>query len=100
MVDVKPLPIIPTSNSIDILLKIKEIVNNNLEIRSIGRALEIGRDYIKSMILHSNVLWEMSRNINLFQHVEPNVGLSSKEKFELIDQIDKWINIMNKKQPS
>ena len=100
MVDVKPLPIIPTSNSIDILLKIKEIVNNNLEIRSIGRALEIGRDYINSMILHSNVLWEMSRNINLFQHVEPNVGLSSKEKFELIDQIDKWINIMNKKQPS
>ncbi len=100
MVDVKPLPIIPTSNSIDILLKIKEIVNKDFEIRSIGRALEIGRDYIKSMILHSNVLWDMSRNINLFQHVEPNVGLSSKEKFELLEQIDRWINIMNKKQPS
>ena len=52
------------------------------------------------MILHSNVLWDMSRNINLFQHVEPNVGLSSKEKFELLEQIDRWINIMNKKQPS
>lgn len=94
----KPLPIIPTSNSLDILLVIKDIVNQDYDIRSIARALEIARDYIKSMILHSNVLWEMSRIVNLYRVVEPNVGLSSKEKFELTEQIEKWINLISKIQ--
>ena len=99
-VEVKTLPIIPTSNSLDILLVIKDVVNNNYDIRSIGRALEIGRDYIKSMILHSKILWEMSRYVNIYQRIEPNVGLSSKEKIDLIEQIDKWINLTTKIQSS
>ena len=97
-VRVKPLPLIPTSNSLDILLVIKDIVDQDYDIRSIARALEIARDYIKSMILHSNLLWEMSRYVNLYQRVEPKVGLSSKEKFELIEQIEKWINLISKTQ--
>ena len=99
-VDLKPLPTLPTSNSLDILLAIKNIVNQDYDIRSIGRSIEIARDYIKSMILHSNVLWEMSRYVNLYQRVEPNVGLSSNEKFELVEQIEKWINLMSKRQSS
>ena len=98
LVELKILPTIPTSNSLEILLVIKDIVNDNYDIRSIGRALEIARDYIRSMILHSNVLWEMSRYANLYQNVEPNVGLSSKEKFELLEQIEKWINLMSNVQ--
>ncbi len=94
----KPLPIIPTRNSLDILLVIKDIVNQDYDIRSIARALEIARDYIKSMILHSNVLWEMSRYVNFYQNVEPNKGLSSKEKLELTEQIEKWINLISKIQ--
>ncbi len=100
LVDVKTLPIIPTSNSLEILLTVKNIVNQDYDIRSIGRALEIARDYIRSMILHSHVLWEMSRYVNLYQKVEPNVGLSSKEKFELGEQIKKWINLMSNVQSS
>jgi len=99
-VGIKTLPIIPTSNSLEILLVIKEIVNQDYDIRSIGRALEIARDYIRSMILHSHVLWEMSRYVNLYQKVEPNVGLSSKEKFELGEKIEKWINLMSNVQTS
>jgi hypothetical protein len=95
LVDVKILPSIPTSNSLEILLVIKEIVEKNYDIRSIGRALEIARDYIRSMILHSNVLWEMSRYVNLYLRAEPNFGLSSNEKFELLEQIEKWINLMS-----
>lgn len=95
---VKPLPLIPTSNSLNILLVIKDIVDQDYDIRSIARALEIARDYIKSMILHSNLLWEMSRYVNLYQRVEPKVGLSSKKKFELIEQIEKWINLISKTQ--
>ena len=92
----KPLPVIPTSNSIDILVVIKEIVNQDYDIRSIARSLETARDYIKSMILHSNILWEMSRYANLYRDVEPNVGLSSKEKSVLLEQIEKWINFIIK----
>jgi len=99
-VELKLLPAIPTSNSLDILLAIKNIVIQDYDVKSIGRAIEIARDYIKSMILHSNVLWEMSRFANLYRHAEPNVGLSSKEKFELVEQIDKWINLISKIQPS
>ena len=94
-VDVKILPTIPTSNSLEILHVIKDIVEKDYDIRSIGRALEIARDYIRSMILHSNVLWEMSRYINIYLRTKPNVGLSSKEKFELLEQIEKWINLMS-----
>jgi len=100
LVEVKTLPIIPTSNSLDILLVIKDIVNRDYDIISIGRALEIARDYIKSMILHSNILWEMSKFVNLYQRSEPNVGLSSKEKFDLVEQIDKWINLISNIQSS
>ncbi|NVM17265.1 MAG: hypothetical protein HWN80_06080 [Candidatus Lokiarchaeota archaeon] len=100
VVKLKPLPVIPTSNAVDILLVIKEVVNQDYDIKSIARALGIARDYIKSMILHSNVLWEMSRYVNLYQRVEPNVGLSSKEKSELVEQIDKWINLISKIQSS
>jgi hypothetical protein len=96
----KPLPIIPTSNSLDILLIVREIVYQDYDIRSIARALETARDYIKSMILHSNVLWEMSKYVNLYKKVEPNVGLSPKEKSELLEQIEGWINLLNKKQLS
>jgi hypothetical protein len=42
----------------------------------------------------------MSRYVNLYQKVEPNVGLSSKEKFELGEKIEKWINLMSNVQTS
>jgi len=99
-VEIKTLPFIPTSNSLEILLVIKDIVNQDYDIRSIGRAIEIARDYIRSMILHSHVLWDMSRYVNLYQKVEPNVGLSTKEKFELGEKIEKWINLMSNVQTS
>jgi len=100
LVDVKPIPIIPTSNTLDILLVIKDVVVQDYDIISIGRVIEIARDYIKSMILHSNSLWEMSKFANLYQRAEPNVGLSSKEKLDLVEQIDKWINLISNIQSS
>ncbi|MCJ7651698.1 MAG: hypothetical protein MUP85_24090 [Candidatus Lokiarchaeota archaeon] len=100
LVDVKPIPIIPTSNTLDILLVIKDVVVQDYDIISIGRVIEIARDYIKSMILHSNILWEMSKFANLYQRAEPNVGLSSKEKLDLVEQIDKWINLISNIQSS
>ncbi len=99
-VDVKPFPIIPTSSSLDILLVIKDVIVLDHDIRTIGKVLEIARDYIKSMILHSNILWEMSKFANLYQRAELNVGLSSKEKIDLLEQIDKWIDLISNIQTS
>jgi len=96
-VELKPLPNMPTSNTLDILLNVKEIVNKDYDLRSIGKALETARDYIKSMILHSNILWDMSKFANIYQHTEPNLGLSPKEKYELIEKINEWINLIEKR---
>jgi len=97
IVELKPLPNMPTSNTLDILLTVKDIVNKDYDVRSIGKALETARDYIKSMVLHSNILWDMSKFANIYQHTEPNLGLSLKEKFELIEKINKWINLIKKR---
>jgi len=97
IVGLKPLPNMPTSNTLDILLTLKDIVNIDYDVRSIGKALETARDYIKSMILHSNILWDMSKFANIYQHTEPNLGLSPKEKFELLEKINKWINLIKKR---
>ncbi len=97
IVELKPLPNMPTSNTLDVLLTVKDIVNSDYDVRSIGKALETARDYIKSMILHSNILWDMSKFANIYQHTEPNLGLSPKEKFELIEKINKWINLIKKR---
>jgi ABC-type antimicrobial peptide transport system permease subunit len=97
IVDLKPLPNMPNSNTLDILLTVMDIVNKDYDVRSIGKALETARDYIKSMILHSNILWEMSKFANIYQHTEPNLGLSPKEKLELLEKINKWINLIKKR---
>ena len=97
IVELKPLPIMPTSNTLDILLTVKDIVNKDYAVRSIGKSLETARDYIKSMVLHSNILWDMSKFANIYQHTEPNLGLSPKEKFELIEKINEWINLIKKR---
>ena len=97
IVVLKPLPNMPTSNTLDILLTVKDIVNKDYDVRSIGKALETARDYIKSMVLHSNILWDMSKFANIYQHIEPNLGLSPKEKFELIEKINQWINLIKKR---
>jgi hypothetical protein len=97
IVELKPLPNMPNSNTLDILLTVMDIVNKDYDVRSIGKALETARDYIKSMILHSNILWEMSKFANIYQHTEPNLGLSPKEKLELLEKINKWINLIKKR---
>jgi len=94
-VKAKQLPQIPMRNIIDILSILRTIVEEDYDIRSIGKAFSIGRDYIKSMILHQNFLWDMSKLANIYQRAQLNKGLSSKEKYELLEKIDNWID-MNK----
>jgi hypothetical protein len=89
----KPLPYIPHENPLQTLTTLKEIVEENYDIKTIGRAFEMTRNNIKKNVLHINYLWELSKYANVYQKTEPNLGLSSKEKRELLRNIDNWIKI-------
>ncbi|MGB5910957.1 MAG: hypothetical protein WBH31_07190 [Promethearchaeia archaeon] len=92
-VEVKTLPEIPTSNIIEILSVLKDIIKKDYNLRSIGKAFEIARNYIKSMVLHLNYLWDLSKYANIYQRAKPNLGLSYKEKLELLEKVDTWIDM-------
>ncbi len=96
-IEIKPLPLIPHENPLEILITLRKIVEEDYDIQTIGRALEIVRNNIKQKILHVNYLWELSKYINVYQRAEPNIGLSSKEKAELLRDIDNWIKITKQK---
>jgi len=96
-VEFKPLPFIPHNNVLEILLSLKRIVEEDYEMQTIGKAFEIGRDQIKKKVLHINYLWKMSKYINLYQKMEPNMGLSLNEKTELLNKINDWIKITHEK---
>jgi hypothetical protein len=91
--ETKPLPYIPHENPIESLITLKKIVEEDFELKTIGKAFEIARNNIKKAILHVNYLWELSKYSNIYQKTEPNIGLSQKEKIELLRNIDNWIKI-------
>ncbi|MFX0105638.1 MAG: hypothetical protein ACFE75_09115 [Candidatus Hodarchaeota archaeon] len=95
-VELKPLPNPPKADIKQILLYLKNIIENNYEMRSIGQAFEIARETIRqigvsSTTTHQNKIWEMSKYANIYLKKEPGFGLSVKEKQELILKIDKWL---------
>lgn len=90
-VEYKPLPFIPHGSVLQILLSLKRIVDEDYDIRTIGKAFEIARDHIKKKVLHVNYLWKMSKYVNLYQKTEPNIGLSRNEKIALLRDINEWI---------
>ncbi|TFF88172.1 MAG: hypothetical protein EU548_09215 [Promethearchaeota archaeon] len=92
-VRIKPLPKIPTTNITDILSTLRTIVEENYDIRAIGNAFTMGRDQIKSMVFHRNFLWEMSKLANIYVRAPLNKGLSFKEKYELLEKIESWIDL-------
>lgn len=92
-IETKPLPYIPHENPLDSLVALKEIIEENYDIQTIGRIFEIARNSIKKKVLHVNYLWELSKYANVYKRAEPNIGLSSKEKTELLRDIDNWIKI-------
>ncbi|MFW9876866.1 MAG: hypothetical protein ACFFG0_27545, partial [Candidatus Thorarchaeota archaeon] len=92
-VEIKPLPYIPHDNVLEILLTLKKVVEGNYDIPTIGKAFDITRNNIKKKMFHENYLWELSKHANIYKRAEPNLGLSSKEKTELLEEIDNWVKI-------
>ncbi len=92
-VEFKPLPYLPRDNPLQNLLTLKKVIKENYDIRTIGKAFNLARNNIKKKVLHVNYLWNLSKYANIYQKAEPNLGLSSKEKTELLGEIDKWVKI-------
>ena len=95
-VEFKQLPPPPTAEINNILRYLKNVVEGNYEMRSIGQAFELAREAVRkigvsSTTLHQKKVWEMSKYANIYIKKEPGFGLTIKEKSELVRKIDEWI---------
>jgi hypothetical protein len=99
-VEFKPLPKLEKDDVLIILLYLKEVIEKDYDIKSIGKAFEIARDRLRKIILQSKFMWEMGKYANLYSKFEePNLGLSQKEKKEILNKLNKWIeNVIKEKE--
>ena len=89
---IRPLPLPPYDNVLNILLYLKRIVEDDYPIKSIGEAFDLARDNIKRIVLHLDYLWDMSKIANMYLREDATLGLSMKEKGELLEKISLWIS--------
>ncbi|MFX0145074.1 MAG: hypothetical protein ACFE9C_13495 [Candidatus Hodarchaeota archaeon] len=95
-VEYKPLPNPPIAEVKEILLYLKRVIEENYEMRSVGKAFEIARESMRQIGVSSTTteqkkIWEMSKYANIYMKKEPNLGLPLKEKQELSQKINKWL---------
>ena len=79
----KPLPNPPTADIKQILQYLKQVIEENFEMRSIGQAFEIARESMRQIgvsatTTHQTKIWEMSKYANIYLKKETNIGFSSK----------------------
>jgi hypothetical protein len=92
----KLLPYPPAADIKQILQYLKHVIEENFEMRSIGKAFEIARESMRQIgvsatTTHQTKIWEMSKYANIYLKKEPSLGLSSKEKQELSQKINSWL---------
>ena len=92
-VKVMPLPLPPTDNIEKILLYIKQVIEQNFDMQSVGRTLGLARDSIKNLhpVEYSTIKWELSKWANIYEKKEPFLGLPIKDKSELLNGVGKWL---------
>ncbi len=102
-VEEKELPNPPIANVILILLYLKQVIDENYDMVSLGRAFEVARDTMRKLDISSTVtqqakIWEMSKYANLFLKKEPKLSLPLKEKQELNLKLDNWLEEIEKEE--
>ncbi len=93
-VEAKPLPPVPTEDIEQILLYVRGIIEENFDMPSVGRALGLARDSIKTLhpVEYSSIKWELSKWANIYEKREPFLSLPPKDKKDLLEGVGKWIN--------
>ena len=92
-VEIKTLPIPPMDNLENILLYIKDVIDQNFDMPSIGRAFGLARDNLKILfpVDFHKVKWELSKFQNIYEKKERFMGIPPKEKTEISEKLNKWI---------
>ena len=95
-VELKPLPPPPSAEIKTILYYLKNVIEGDYEMRSLGQAFEIARESVRQIgvsasTLHQKKVWEMSKYANIYEKKDPGFALPLKEKSELVQKVDEWI---------
>ena len=88
----------PEGNIIEILLYLRDVVNDDYDMVSIGKAFELARDNLRKLILQSDYMWEMSKYANMYQRRWGRLSLPLKEKKDLTVKINGWINSIKEEE--
>lgn len=94
----KKLPERSMDNIKEILQYLVDIINEDYDMPSIGRAFEIAHKKLREIALYVDYMWEMIKLANIYKKKNPNLGLSIKEKEELLRKILNWMNKSNTNQ--
>ncbi len=92
-VEIKTLPIPPMDNLENILIYIRDVIEQNFDMPSIGRAFGLARDNLKILypVEHHKIKWELSKFQNIYEKKERFMGISPKDKKDILERMNKWI---------
>ncbi|MBN1215950.1 MAG: hypothetical protein JXA99_10995 [Candidatus Lokiarchaeota archaeon] len=92
-VEVKSLPLPPRDNLENILDYVKNVIEQNFDMPSSGRAFGMARDNLAILypVEHQKIKWELSHLQNIYEKKERFIGFSPKDKKEILEKIDGWI---------
>ncbi|MBD3210998.1 MAG: hypothetical protein GF311_00170 [Candidatus Lokiarchaeota archaeon] len=81
----------PSINTIDDILDyLIKVINEDYDMPTLGRAFEIAHQKLLKIVLYVDYMWEMSKLANIYKKKNPNLGLSEKEKENLLRKIYDW----------
>jgi hypothetical protein len=87
----RPLPEIPTNNIVQILETIEKMVKEDYSILDIGKTIEVARDNIRKITLHTDFMFEMGKYANMYSKSEPQIAFNHKEKERFLEVVHEWV---------
>ena len=95
----KPLHPIPKGDMEVVLAYVKDIVeSDNFNCYQVGDACEQAWNAIRNMVLHSDFNWELSTLANYYHKQEANLGLSERDKKDILVKLNSWIGGLKKEK--
>lgn len=73
------------------------VIEEDYDMPSIGKAFELAHKHLRNIALYVDYMWEMSKLANIYKRKNPNLGLSLKEKEDLLRKVRNWIKFPSNK---